>query len=85
MVDGFTKIEVYLGELLAEYESKRRRAAHIEGGVPVSDMPKLAEFLDPKFKWPFIENIAGPFHDILNDLRRALLKPLELPAPTATE
>jgi Skp family chaperone for outer membrane proteins len=85
MVNGFRKIEEYLGELIAEYESNRRKAAHVKGGVPVSDMPLLTEFLDPKSKRPFMENIAGPFHDIHNDLQRALLKPLELPSPIATE
>jgi hypothetical protein len=75
----FGTIEKSLGELVAEYE--RRRAALLQEGASVSDMPRLDKFLEPG---PFRVGIAVPIESILSDLREALLKPPELPAPAAT-
>jgi len=81
----FEVVEKHLGELVTEYESKRRRAAHIQGGISISNMPKLEEFLGPSYTGPFRDNIISPINGILSALQEALLEPLELPEPTATE
>ena len=83
--EKFRAIEKHLSELVVEYESERRSAAHIQGGASISGTPKLDDFLGPSYIGPFRENIKSPIDSILSSLQEALLKPLELPAPKATE
>jgi hypothetical protein len=82
---NFRAIENHLIELVKEYESERRNAAHTQGGTSISGMPKLTEFLGPGYIGPFRKNVMEPIDNILSSLQEALLKPLELPAPRATE
>ena len=80
----FEVVEKHLGELVTEYESERREAAHAEGGISIYDMPRLEDFLSLGYRGTFRAGVAGPINSILSDLRTALLEPLELPAPAVT-
>jgi hypothetical protein len=80
----FEAVQEQLGELVTEWESARRRAAYIQGGISIADMPRMNKFLDPKYAGPFKAGIAGPIDSILSDLRGALLEPLKLPTPAVT-
>jgi hypothetical protein len=80
----FRTVEKQLSGLVTEYESARRRAAHIQGGISITDMPTMKDFLDRAYIGPFRAGIAGSIDSILSDLRSALLEPLKLPALGAT-
>jgi hypothetical protein len=70
-------IERYLGELVTEYERSRRLVAHAPGGIAISELPKLNAFIDPEDKARFTEHVARPIHGLINQLRTALLTPVE--------
>ncbi len=81
----FENVEGSLGHLVTEYELKRRDASYDQSGASLSEMGTLQAFLNPGENDLFKAGIAEPVNDILSDLKKALLEPLELSAPAMPE
>jgi hypothetical protein len=69
---SYRTIEHYLRQIIEEYEINLITFAEAPLGKPLSELPKLAEFIGPFQKdLEFDVNFKLPFRDVLSELSRA--------------
>ena len=68
-------MEGFLGKLIKEYESSRRRFASETSRLSLSDLRTLEAFLGPSRNSAFLHELSRPYHEIQKAIREDLLHP----------
>ncbi|MBI5084490.1 MAG: hypothetical protein HZB13_07830 [Acidobacteria bacterium] len=75
LVHQLRSMDNYLGELISEFETSRRRFSGGEATLPLTQLPLLADFLRPMKKSRFLQEMVVPYHKVQQGIRGDLLHP----------